>query len=407
MDDAHEPQTFQATVKRRNKLVLAAAASPIALIPVLVTLAALTEPFFMVFSLHLLIVGGLALAYAHRRNPWPRREAVEVEVEANALRVGDERIPRAELSRGDRVGPGASVRLKRTRRRETELTLSTDAAARRLLSALGLDAGQTVARFSTLSLTHSSTLRAIATTIGIMAGAVLCAGVLGAIWQPLIPTTMLLGLLTLLGVTAIPSRVEVGGDGVLVRWLGRERFVPHDEITGVRSTVEGFGRSRRGVVIMELRSGEDYKIPVGTIGWGGDSQADALRNRIRDAKLARDGGDAAPDVLRRPEGASFAAWVTKLRTLDVVTHRLAVVPRDRLWRVVEDAAADPVDRAAATVALGSIGDRERERLGRVAQRTAEPRLRVLLESAADASEPELVELLEEVETSAPRRRTAG
>ncbi len=387
---------FEAVEKRHNPWMTGLAAIPLALIPVLLVAAAITKPFVAVFCFHATVIGLGALGYVRRRKPFARRVPVEVRVEPDACLVDEARIPRSEIQRGDRDGRGVTLRCQRLR--EVELEMGSEEDARDLLGALELDATQTTATYRGMSRTQASTVRAVATTFGMLLGSMVLSGVLGALHPAAGGLGVLIGIAVMLALVFAPTRIEVGGDGVLTRWLGRERFVPYSEIVSAYSAIEGMGRGKRAVVVVHLEAGEIWKLPIGTPGWGGEARADAIATRIEDARQAYERGAVMPESLRRPPDASFGAWVRRLRAGERVGHREAVVPRERLWRVVEDAAGDPVERAAATVALGpALTPDERARLARVVKRTAAPKLRVVLESAAGAEERELAQHLEELD----------
>jgi hypothetical protein len=81
------------------------------------------------------------------------------------------------------------------------------------------------------------------------------------------------------------------------------------------------------------------------------------------------------------------------------SHRRAPVPQERLWRVLEDPKVEPLERAAAAVALKPELDAAgRSRLERTAATIAAPRLRIALDAVAeDADEETLAEALAEIE----------
>ncbi|APR79260.1 Hypothetical protein A7982_04607 [Minicystis rosea] len=105
--------------------------------------------------------------------------------------------------------------------------------------------------------------------------------------------------------------------------------------------------------------------------------------------------DPAP-VRRRDR--SIEAWVTALRSLGSGAEagpRTALVPRDRLLRIVEDPGSLPVDRAAAAVALAHDADDAERTAIRIVAEGAEPELRDVLEKLADdADDASITEALE-------------
>src|SRR5262249_28225525 len=152
----------------------------------------------------------------------------------------------------------------------------------------------------------------------------------------------------------------------------------------------GWGRSRRIGIKLTLRSGEEVQIPVTTRSWG-DNELALIEERIREAREAyRTGGAEADAALLKRGDREVSAWVSMLRTIGAGANadmRTAPVPRERLFRIVEDPASPAIDRAAAAVALGADLDEDgRRRLADAAHATAAPKLRVAIEKAADRSD---------------------
>jgi hypothetical protein len=91
--------------------------------------------------------------------------------------------------------------------------------------------------------------------------------------------------------------------------------------------------------------------------------------------------------------------------------RTAPIPRERLFRVVEDASLDPTSRAAAAVALGlELDDEGRARLRAAAEAMAAPKLRFAIEKAASphaAEDSAIKAALAELEIEEARTRAAG
>ena len=80
-------------------------------------------------------------------------------------------------------------------------------------------------------------------------------------------------------------------------------------------------------------------------------------------------------------GRSIAEWIANAaRTSErSATYRAPIVPHDDLWRIVEDAAASPIARAGAALALrADLGAEGRARLRVAADTCAENKLRVAL-----------------------------
>jgi hypothetical protein len=235
---------------RRNPWVTALACVPFALALVAAVVGALSFPPVGILAVHATVLGILANVYAYRKNPWPRRQRVAVEVERDAIVVGEERVPRAHIKKG-LISAGGTVTLSRGLGQvPIELTADDDDVSPReagseLLSALGLSATQAVAQFRGGSLMHQKKWRVvmmIPLLMTAMAGGSMAAR---AVAMPGL-NAVLMPLLVLLFLTAVvwPSRIDVGADGVLLRWLWYERFVPHDQIVRAVCDERGFGNAR-------------------------------------------------------------------------------------------------------------------------------------------------------------------
>lgn len=405
-----ERPPIEAIDHRPNPWVRAAAAAPLAMILPLWVAAALVSPMFAAPTFHLLILGAFLAFFARRRNPWARRVPVRVGVDAEGLTVTDdktgkvERIAKSEITRGVKVpsATGLKVRLSRKKKRDRELAVAREADADAVLEGLGLDAAHTKASFRGMSRIYAKTWRLIATVFAAMGFSMLAGGLSAAIAPgaaPLMAITAMMGMFVLM---FWPTRVEVGGDGVLVRWMGRERFIRHADIADVEVRIQGVGRSKRNVVMLTLRSDEVFQIPTGAPSWDGDN-ANTLAARIREARRVAEEGGAAPSALLMRGDRPHRTWIDALRAREVNDLRTPAVPKDQLWRVIEDAAADPIDRAAAVVALGpKLAADERSRLAGAAKVVAAPKLRVVLEDGPDAEEGELAKMLEEVEVESSK-----
>jgi hypothetical protein len=164
-----------------------------------------------------------------------------------------------------------------------------------------------------------------------------------------------------------------------------------------------------------LSSGEEVLVPIGhKVGHKVHDKRPALiEERLRAAMDGyREGGAAGDAAVLRQGGRSTSAWISALRAIGVGANadmRTAPLPRERLFRIVEDASAAPADRAAAAaaVALGTeLDDDERARLAHAAEVTAAPGLRVALAAAAGgAVQAEIEAALEEM--ASEEERVAG
>src|SRR5262249_28088019 len=132
-----------------------------------------------------------------------------------------------------------------------------------------------------------------------------------------------------------------------------------------------------------LRSGQVIRLSCE------DGAGEALYALLCEARRAAQRRAASPteEALARA-GRSPNEWVRDLRALAdgaTATHRTAPLREDALWEIVEDPAASLEARAAAAVALVSIGGGDARARLRVAATTANARLRVALETVAGAT----------------------
>jgi hypothetical protein len=268
---------------------------------------------------------------------------------------------------------------------------------RALLRALGLDASQSVATFRTLSRVLAR--RRFGFGLGAAFGAAYVSFITTAGRHPssVAVAMFVLALAVALGLTVAPTRLSVGADGIVLRWLGRQRFIGYEDIELVTRFDRSWGRSRIVGLSLLLRSNEQVMVPISSSNWPKAGAVDLIEERIREAmETYRTGGAAADAALLRRGERRLGEWVAALRALGAGANadmRTAPVPRERLFRIVEDPACAPTDRAAAAVALGGDGaldDDGRARLRAVAEATAAPRLRVAIEKAAAA--PDSAEL---------------
>jgi hypothetical protein len=116
---------------------------------------------------------------------------------------------------------------------------------------------------------------------------------------------------------------------------------------------------------------------------------DALLVRIRAGIAALEGGrteDVSSLVARG--GRPLDEWMRALTALSSEGggYRATALPAERLWRVVEDPAADPTARAGAAAALrATLDDEGRTRLRVIAESSVHPRVRVALDAVAASS----------------------
>ncbi len=403
---------------RRNPWILGAAGLPFALLAAAFAAVAAAEPRILPAVFQMLFVGGLMTTLAWARNWRPRLTPARVRASEAAIDIeGLGTICRAQIEGAYVVPRHGKPPLVRIRRRGLRLPVEVVPADRAegedLLRALGLDAERAVASFRAASRAAAYPGRSILASIGTMVAlGVLVSGAvtLGVPELPLIlaPLTMI----ALILVMVMPTRLLVGADGLAMRWLWRERFIPWSDYQGMSSSDFGFGRNKYHGLRVWLKSGEEVVLPVEQRVWGtGDTEMIAERIEQAAAVHRRGGGAGAATALTRGE-RSIAEWLQVLRGIGagaVASLRTAAVPLDSLYGVLDDPKKAPAVRAAAAVALAASEDAgARQRIRIAADATAHPRLRIALERAADgAADADLGEALDDVEGDGAERARAS
>ena len=405
---------LRAQSAERNPWFRALGASPLLLLPVLVTLAAVANrPEFLWFCLHAIVLAAGLSTYLYKRNPWPRLRASEVRVDEGSLWVDDVRYARSSFRNAYLVPQKGCtlVRLVRGRlQRDVEVRVPDRERGQQLLRALGLGVDQTVGSFRVMSRAHASFGRSLLATFGPIVAGGLLMGSLSTLSPPLAPLGGLVTLATLFTLMFARSKVDIGADGVLVRWLRRERYVSYEEIVAVESRVRGFGSNAVDMVDLRLRNGEIYSIPVSQRQWRTDLAA-GLRSRI-EASLQqhRRNEPVQPAALVVRGNDSPLDWVRRLRaTMERASHRQGAIDVQALWRTIEDHASRSLDRASAAIALGSsLSSDDRRRLVRIAEAVASPKLRIALEGVAHEEQDEqLADALQGLEEEAQAAEAAS
>jgi hypothetical protein len=418
---ASAPPSFvseRAAVVRRNPWILGLAATPFGLLVADLLLAlVLWRPQPLVVLPHLLAFGTAALIYAWRKNPYAREVPGKLEVDGGGVQWNGERlVARAELKDG-MVLPRASgppiVRLRRRGLRlAKEIRVSDRNEGRGLLRALGFDASQAVATFSLPSrVVGDKRLRRW--LVGGVMGSFVLMGVLGAVvarmgtgmsFGPLLPVLWAVAISSIVLVTAVPTKLRVGADGLHVSWWRSTRFIPYGEVARVDPFEDsGMGNNRVAGLELLLKSKERVRIPILSKRSSIRDELYLVHERIAEAIETWSRGEgAAHAAMVRRSGRGASDWVRALKGIGAFANadaRTAPVLPEKLWRIVEDPAAPADARAGAAVALGmSVDDEGRARLRAAADATAAPKLRVAIESAAkNEAEEALVAALEEVE----------
>ncbi|MBW2523281.1 MAG: CvpA family protein [Deltaproteobacteria bacterium] len=204
----------------------------------------------------------------------------------------------------------------------------------------------------------------------------------------------------------LKTRVLVGSDGVLFSWMGVNKFVPYSELdlvipVGGSSADDRVGRFPDDAVELHYRDGSKYRFGVKRSDQ--EKIADAISRRLdayqrrEAAEGAEAGGEhAALEAARRQlqrKDRPVEEWLAALQGKAADPYR-GTLQRDQLWEVLRDPSSPNTARAAAAKLLRCrVEDRDEIRV--IAEATAQPRMRVALETAASEEEEEAA-LLEAV-----------
>jgi hypothetical protein len=307
-----------------------------------------------------------------------------------------------------REGDRAYVRLVRFPRllRFVDVTVDDEGEGEKLLSALGVDASGKAARYRFgLGTMRSAMIRLLSVSVPVL-GATVAIGRMGA---PILLMFLLLGCY-LAYVAHQYVNVLVGTDGVYLRRnLGRPRFLPYAQIRSVRH--EG------AEVMIDLADGSSVTMHGGGSGkgrWSKRLARDAIADmqgfadRVNGQLAAHRSPSASASVAALARGSrSIDTWLRDISATDEnqARYRVAAIPKERLWRIVEDASAAPTARAAAAVVLrDSLDETSRARLHATSEACAAPKLRVVLDAVAEAcDEQKLAEALGPLEDEAVQR----
>lgn len=280
------------------------------------------------------------------------------------------------------------------------LQVPDEPTGRALLSALGLDAAQTIATMKLASLLRSAPHAAagdLACALAIVPGLPLTLAIFpGAV-------TVALAFLVTAWILLhfVAASVHVGADGVLVSWAWYRRFVRFEDLVEVRHYLE----LQRAGIVLAVRGGGEVKLPLHDVFTVEKARQDLtmIAKRIEQAAEVYRRAQADRAVALPARGGRAAGeWIRSLRVLGSganADHRTAPVERDTLFRIAEDPGSDPSRRVSAAVALGGTLDEPgRARLRVAASTTASPELRGALELAADeaASDEALAAAMEGV-----------
>lgn len=329
-------------------------------------------------------------------------------------------VPHTEIKSGLLLPRPDGALVVRFRRKGLHLPVDLRVAdreeGRALLRALGLDASQSVATFRLLSNAFFDAAKRRRWGMYWGVGVAVFAMVIGFVARtaPHLAGILPLGfaLLTLGAalMAAIPTRLQVGADGLHMKWLRRQRFIAYGDVDRTDPFEDpGSGKSQTAGLLVTLKGGETVRLP-------GDEQA---RHGARDDLSSCTSGSARPS---RP-GAAVRAWRTRPSSGAPAARRRSGSARcggsgafanadartarhagEAVAHQVEDPAAPADARAGAAVALGQTADEDaRARLRAAASATAAPKLRFAIETAAKKQTDEaLAAALAKVESEEPR-----
>jgi hypothetical protein len=371
-------------------------------------------------GVHATILGIVIAIALGRTNMRAQRKSRVVRASAEGVTVdGVLHTSRARISDGffqprwshEEGGYRSSVRLVDKRGRIVfEAEVQDEGEALQFLYALGLDPASKRAEFRGSSPMFATLGRNFAFVFGVMLAMGAATAVLGALGVhafglfPVMPLLLFAGL--------IPTKIAVGIDGVLLRWLWTRTFVPMSKITR-------FAPEDDRIIRLTLADGSEKIVYTGMRRRGGmTGMAARYASQHRDAVLARMSEAWRAYHARTPTADVTALvgrgsrtrkeWFDSLAKLGANDggYRDAVVRDDDLWRVVEDPTAPEDARAGAMVVLRPKLDAAgKQRVRVAAEATASPRLRVVLERATSEGDLHEVvgELSEEVEAPQLRR----
>lgn len=279
-----------------------------------------------------------------------------------------------------------------------EAEVESEEEARAFLHALGRDVDQQRISFgvwSPLRATRMRELGMFALAPILFALGLMLTGARG----PLSIFLSLLVPIVALAVAWLDARVDVGTDGLLMRWLGRSTFLPYDEILSVMP------RNQREILLVcAKRRPITIALPMDATGLD-ELQRDALLARIEEAREAFRYGSKDDDLAARVARRSrdVATWRAELASFreqgGTSGYRRAPTREEDLWRLVEDPSAKEDVRAAAALLLRDHPEAA-PRLRVAADAVASPKLRVVLSTVAekDAEDQRIDRALEELDT---------
>lgn len=186
----------------------------------------------------------------------------------------------------------------------------------------------------------------------------------------------------------VPGYVRIGDDGFFFAAVWKRRFVRYADVTAIETSNWGVVLTLRTGKTILIRTNPDWA-PVSKDAKR-DSLAAALGERLEIYRQRATTSNAVSLLARG--GRTVDAWMKSLAAVNpkrAGSYRTAALPQDELWRVVEDATADPSARAGATVVLReALDDAGRTRLRVAIDGIAAPKVRVAMRAAADGESHE-------------------
>ena len=238
---------------------------------------------------------------------------------------------------------------------------------------------------------------------------------LGVLWLALLLLVLwYAGLISM----ALPEKLSVGLDGVMLRWLWRRRVIPFEELQEVSSDEQEIRLHCRNGEVVQL-SAYWTALPwergwyKNSIGFGSRrAYLDAILARIEEARNARKeaGGPGAAAWLAR-RGQGLPDWLGKLRRLMASAQggfRQETLEPEQLWSTLEDVRQPALLRAAAAAALAPCLDASgRERLRVASSVVVDPGLRTALDASIQEDDEALLRAFELLEQQQQQPRRAG
>ena len=391
-------RSAQAGLKRAKRpFVLLGAALYAMAIPVLAIIAGTGVLPLATLLVHCALFGTMSMAYGFLSTKNARFDMGTVAVTHRGLELDNTLIAeKDELEQGV-VMPTPQGTLVRFRRKGLQMPLfvkvKNEHEGVELLSSLGFDATQTAAE---MRIATGLAAMPVASQMLVMMPpifAVMIGAFLTAIFFPHAGGPVVFGMVALLityvfSIAFAPTHVRIGTDGIVWRWLGRERFLPFSEIERAEKYEEIIGTKLQMGVRVTRRGGEIVRLPTGQTDIA-RSEAAALLERIDEARQARRAGHVATTDLLVRGARTISEWMEALRKVGAGVHTLRsnALPIDTLLDVVENPAAPPSQRAGAAVAAASDPS-ARARIRIAAETTASPKLRIALDRIAEESTPE-------------------